>query len=167
MRILGSLEGWNESLRYDYPIGYNDVVLDIGSYIGTFSAEFRKKGASVIEFDTNTICAWTYDGVINIGGSAERASYLSEGEDYPCVDIIKYIDRDIALCKINIEGGEYDLMDHILKSGLQSNVKNFQVQFHKVGDYEQRYNQIADKLTMTHKLSWRQPFVWENWQLIQ
>jgi hypothetical protein len=162
---LGSLEGWNEELRYDYHIGYGDVVLDIGSYKGIFSDRFKQKGASVMEFDTDTKCAWTYDGVINIGGHDERASYLYPGENYPCVDICNYLDTRIALCKINIEGGEYELMNHILGSGLQVNVDNFQIQFHKVEGYQERYDMIADRLSNTHSLTWRQPFVWENWRL--
>lgn len=165
MSILGSLKGWNEDLRYDYDIGHGDTVLDIGSYKGEFSQRFREKGCHVIEFDTNTKCAWIYDGYINIGGRDNKASYLIKGRNYPCVDIIKFIETEIALCKINIEGGEYELMDHILESGLQSNVHNFQIQFHKVGEFEKRYKDIARNLSQTHKLSWRHPFVWENWKL--
>jgi len=165
MRLLGSLTGWNESLRYDYDIGYGDVVLDIGSHKGVFSREFRSKGASVVEFDIHTQLAWLYDGELNIGGSGERATYLQEGKNYPCVDVLRFLDTRVALCKINIEGGEYDLMDYILESGLQKNVENFQIQFHKVGDFEGRYERMAENLTKTHSISWRQPFVWENWRL--
>lgn len=165
MKKLGSLKGWEESIRYDYNI--TGVVLDIGSHNGKFAKEFRKKGCIVQEFDKHTSLAWTYDGVLELSDEGVSSTYLNEGEAYPCEDILKYLNTTIALCKINIEGGEYDLMEYILNSGLQGNVQNFQIQFHRIPKirYKSRYENIAKKLLKTHSITWRQPFVWENWRL--
>ncbi len=165
MKKLGSSDGWDESKRYDYNIKGGDTVLDLGSHKGKFAREYKKKGACVIEFDIDKKCAWTYDGVLNIGGEGVSKTYLSKGKDYPCENILKYLHTEIALCKINIEGGEYELMDHILNSGLQKNVQNFQIQFHRVlEDFQQRYDRIAESLSKTHSITWGHPFLWENWQ---
>lgn len=165
----GDLHGWNENKRYRYQLSPDDTVLDLGSHKGCFSKRIKTTyKCNVIEFDPSlNLCAWTHNGFLNIGGSEASASFLSKGKDYKCVDICNYLNEKIGLMKINIEGGEYDLMDHILNSGLQVNVRNFQIQFHVVTemDYIKRYNAIAEILQQTHFLTWQQPFVWENWQI--
>lgn len=41
----------------------------------------------------------------------------------------KYID-DIGLMKINIEGGEYELLERMIELGIINKVKDIQIQFH-------------------------------------
>lgn len=163
----GDPTGFDENLRYDYDLNENDTVLDIGSHKGEFMERIGKTGCKVIPFDPSiNRCAWVYDGEIAIGGGDDaQASFMYEGEKYKCVDILNYLDQEIALCKINIEGGEYQLMEHILKYGFQKNVENFQIQFHPVVDinYEERYQAICNELSKTHHITWKHPFVWENW----
>jgi len=69
--------------------------------------------------------------------------------------------------KINIEGGEYDLLSYIIGKGLHKSIKNIQVQFHKVDGllWEVRSTSIQRQLMKTHELTWQTPFVWENWSL--
>ena len=43
--------------------------------------------------------------------------------------------------------------------------ENIQVQFHTViEDWQARYDLIASRLSVTHELTWRTPFIWENWR---
>ena len=71
----------------------------------------------------------------------------------------------LDLLKINIEGGEYDLLDHILAEGLQHFMRNIQVQFHDfVPDALPRMTAIQRQLANSHHLTYQFPFVWENWQ---
>lgn len=71
----------------------------------------------------------------------------------------------IDLMKINIEGGEYELLDALLNAELETKVDNIQVQFHKfVKDHQQKYKCIVDRLSDTHYLTYSFPFVWENWK---
>jgi len=75
---------------------------------------------------------------------------------------MEYID----LIKINIEGAEYDLLEHIINEGMIGFIGNLQIQFHSfVEDAEVRMKNIKKKLSQTHKLTWQYPFVWENWEL--
>lgn len=73
----------------------------------------------------------------------------------------------IDLIKINIEGGEYDLLDFILEQECASKFKNIQVQFHTfMPDCEKRRDAIRSGLQRTHKLTYNYDFVWENWERI-
>ena len=89
------------------------------------------------------------------------------------VDIVRFGDflRDhnitrIDLMKVNIEGGEYDLLDYLLETGLIHNIVNLQVQFHDfVPNAAQRMAAIQARLSKTHSLTYQYLFVWENWQL--
>ena len=72
----------------------------------------------------------------------------------------------IDLMKINIEGEEFDLMDHIIENNLHLKIKNFQIQFHDwMPHAEYRRQQILDKLLLTHYPTYQYKFVWENYKL--
>lgn len=74
----------------------------------------------------------------------------------------------IDLLKINIEGGEYDVLPHLIKEGVISRVRNLQVQFHTfIDDAERKRSEIREALAETHKNDWCYEFVWENWSLKQ
>ena len=71
----------------------------------------------------------------------------------------------IDLMKINIEGGEYELLEHLLDAGLVSRVREIQIQFHDfVPGAEARMAAIQGRLAQTHDLTWQYRFVWENWR---
>lgn len=73
--------------------------------------------------------------------------------------------QSIDLMKINIEGGEYELLEHLLDSGFIENITNIQVQFHAfVPNAEERMMKIQQELAKTHFLTYQYLFVWENWQ---
>jgi FkbM family methyltransferase len=74
---------------------------------------------------------------------------------------IEYFD----LIKINIEGGEYDVLPHIIESGYINNINNLQIQFHDFipGATEKR-DSIRCNLKKSHDESWCFPFVWESWK---
>jgi FkbM family methyltransferase len=71
----------------------------------------------------------------------------------------------IDLIKINIEGGEYPLLEHMIVSGWINKVENIQVQFHDfVPDAEKKMKGIKEKLAKTHQLTYEYIYVWENWK---
>jgi FkbM family methyltransferase len=75
-------------------------------------------------------------------------------------------DQMIDLIKINIEGPEYDLVDHMIDTGIVKRFRNIQVQFHNfVPDAEARLTSIREKLKETHDQVWNYDFVWESWRL--
>lgn len=80
----------------------------------------------------------------------------------------KYKIKVVDLLKLNIEGGEYDLLEYLIETDMIKKFKNIQVQFHRsVNAFEARANRIQQALRGTHKLTYQYPFVWENWSLKQ
>lgn len=170
-----SLKHWQdndlEHLRYEYPLKPEDTVLDIGSYQREWGNKIAADyGCKVEYFDAlDQRAAWVFDGDIHMGGSYYYTSmFLPHTSSFKCVDIAGFLQSEMALVKINIEGGEYQLLDYILSSGLMKNVKYLQVQFHIVEgqDYEEAYNSIINRLSLTHKRQWNYPFCWESWERV-
>jgi hypothetical protein len=72
---------------------------------------------------------------------------------------------EVALMKLNIEGAEYDLLEHMIANGTISQVRAIQVQFHlAVPNAERRMEAIQSRLERTHRLTFQYRFVWENWE---
>lgn len=168
-----SLKQWQEEnmelIRYAYDLVPKDAVLDIGSYQREWGKEINNRYGCYVEyFDAlDNRAAWLYDGTLEMGGAYYYTSAFAKDKPYKygCVDIVPYLQKEIRLVKINIEGGEYQLLDYIIEKGLIGNIAELQVQFHLIegADSEKEYNLLAKRLSMTHKLTWRYPFVWENW----
>ena len=73
--------------------------------------------------------------------------------------------QQIDLLKINIEGGEYDLLDYIIATGWAHKINNIQVQFHDYfAEAKQRMEKIQDALSATHYTTYQVEFIWENWK---
>ena len=70
----------------------------------------------------------------------------------------------VDLMKVNIEGGEYELLPRLLETGFVKRIKNIQIQFHDVGvGAASRMEKICRDLSATHKPTYQYRFVWENW----
>ncbi len=106
------------------------------------------------------------------GSSLFTSPHVSKGNsDIPvhikCASEFLKIEKisSIDLIKINIEGGEYDLLDHLIETGVVNQIGNIQVQFHDFApNAESRMSDIQRKLALTHKLTYQYRFVWENWE---
>lgn len=86
----------------------------------------------------------------------ERATTFIQSHKIASIDVMK----------INIEGGEYALLEDLLASGMVERIQNFQIQFHNIPSVQskKRMRQIQRKLKKTHDLTWAfRPYVWENW----
>lgn len=83
------------------------------------------------------------------------------------IDVLDEMKVDyIDLIKINIEGGEFDILPSIIQSAYISKVGNIQVQFHNfVQNAVKLRDDIRHDLRATHKEMWSYEFVWESWKL--
>jgi FkbM family methyltransferase len=183
-----SLAAWQhenlEHIRYEYDLKQESIVVDLGAYQGEWATEIHKRyGCQVVvvepteyirDFKYGPIvnkAAGTHEGKMSFGGRAYYSSIFEQGDhEYDCFDVNKLIEHYevIDLLKVNIEGAEYDVLNHIIGAGLHGRIKNIQVQFHEIAGvpYELWYNEIFGKLKQTHSLTWHYPFCWENWKLI-
>jgi FkbM family methyltransferase len=171
-----------EHLRYEYDLSPSDVVIDIGAHEGEFSQKiFDKYQCKVIAIEpTGYIEKFTdgeiiqkaasdYDGEQSFGGlSLYTSIFEPAAHRYPCFDICTLLEKysDIGLVKVNIEGGEYRLLKHILASGMEKRIRNLQIQFHLIEGQpcERWYMEIAEELASTHVLTWQYPYCWESWR---
>jgi FkbM family methyltransferase len=183
------------SLRLDYPLNADSVVFDVGGFKGDFSAAILGKfncnififepvrdfyGACATRFATDArVACFNFGlgdsdgdfGMINTGD----ASSICLGPS-PCSDLVKVrrfetvfselLITRIDLLKINIEGGEFPLLDHIIASGLILHVNHIQVQFHDfVPLAEHLRMNVRRLLSETHEEVWCFPFIWESWRI--
>lgn len=171
-----------EYLRYEYPdLQPDSVVIDIGAYRGEWASQIRARyGCCVIAVEpTDSIdgwqcetikkAAWLFDGILRFGGAYYYTSAFEDPtHEYECFDVNSLLRRfdEIALLKLNIEGAEYDLLEHIYRGGLMARIRDLQVQFHLVEDEdsEMRYEVISELLLETHSPTWRYAHCWENWR---
>lgn len=72
----------------------------------------------------------------------------------------------IDVLKVNIEGGEFDLLDRIIDSGWLRRTDQLLIQFHEWHPqaYYRRWR-IRRVLARSHELVWDHPWVWESWRL--
>lgn len=182
-----SLQTWQdqrlEYLRYVYDIKKGDIVIDVGAYQGEWGNGMyeRYNCPSIVIEPTEYIrdfrhgqiinkAASTHNGRIQFGGMSYYTSAFENGtHEYECFDINELLNgvSDIAVMKINIEGLEYDLLNHIIAADHHKKIRNLQVQFHQIANlpYEKWYSDIENKLKQTHECTWRYQYCWENWKL--
>ena len=99
---------------------------------------------------------------------------LNQHEDFDDIIEIKDIaslkelnNIAIDLMNINIEGGEYDLLNRLIETKILNNIYNIQIQFHEwypsMKKSKLYRTQIHEKLKKSHKLVYSYDFVWEKW----
>lgn len=195
IRILPYLRADGErTLRLNYDLNINSVVFDVGGYEGRWANDiFSKYQCNIhifepVPFFANNIKKKFEKNkkiyIHQFGLSKEdsnRKIYVDKDgsslfrgknntEEIKLVNLRNFFIQNkidfVDLMKINIEGGEYDLLEELIETGLIKKIKNIQVQFHDfVPNAKKRMKKIQNELETTHKLTYQFPFVWENWLL--
>jgi FkbM family methyltransferase len=184
----------DKTLRLQYNLDSTSIVFDLGGYEGQWSSDIFsmyccyihifepvEKFATKIEqkFSKNNRIFVHKFGLSNMNQKiqifidSDSSSTFKNRASSDTINLIKAIEfiKEYDICridlmKINIEGGEYDLLEHLLDSEFIKNIYNIQVQFHDfVPNAETRMNKIQRELSKTHFLTYQYPFVWENWKL--
>ena len=185
----------DETLRLDYDLSESSVVLDLGGFKGNFANSIYEKYACEIyvfepvksfydiieeKFKSNEKVKPFHYGLSNedkqlsISNTGDASSVYIETEDSEKIElksIVKFIKENnitnVDLIKINIEGGEYEVLESLLESGLISIFKNLQIQFHDfiIENARERMENIQNKLVETHEITYQYDFVWENWKI--
>ena len=187
-----ALEG-DRTLRLEYPLTTSSVVWDVGGYEGQwasdiyaryrckitvfeampdFAAAITARFAANDDITVEAIGIGSHDHTILLSSDADSSSAFKRADrQLPCEvrDVVGHLERsraqDIALMKVNIEGGEYDLLERLIDSGTIERIEHLQVQFHDfVPDAERRMEEIKVALRRTHDLTYEFPFVWEGWE---
>lgn len=186
-------DGGDARFRFDYELKPDSLVLDVGGYEGQWAQDlYARQRCQIhifepvhnyadairnrfadnpdVEVHPFALGARTRQETLSIAGassSAHRRKRSLVEVDFRDVNdwFEKHAVNEIALMKINIEGGEYELLDRILDCGITQMVAAFQIQFHYfVDNAEARMAAIQERLADTHSPTWQYRFIWENWQ---
>ena len=186
----------DQTLRLEFNhLDGDSTVFDLGGYKGDWTAEIDQRYQSktyifepIAEFHA-LICArfasnqrvrpyqfglGARDEQLALGLSADGTGAFAAGAGHETVRIAGIRDfmsaegiEKIDLMKVNIEGGEFELLEHLTATGDIARVRRLQVQFHDfVPDAIQRRAHITRALARTHRQVWCYHFVWEEWQRI-
>jgi len=184
----------DQTLRLDYDLTEESVVVDVGGFVGDWSAAIATRYhpsihifepvAQYIEeirqrFQTSSkvtiypygLAEATSRTEIAIGADASSVT-RKVGTDTEAIELRDaaeilgpIAERGIDLIKINIEGGEYGLLARMLETGLAARCRDIQVQFHPwIDGAVQLRVDLQRRLSATHRLTYEYPFVWENWR---
>lgn len=187
----------DKTLRLNYgDLNEQSVVFDLGGYEGQWASDiYAKYNCFVFIFEpviafaddikerfanNKKIRVFSFglssqNSVVNISLSANASStYKANAKNTQQItlkSVQEFLQNEnitsIDLMKVNIEGGEYDLLDSLIENGFINKIKNIQVQFHDfVPDAEIRMKKIQSQLSKTHETTYQYPFIWENWRLI-
>ena len=187
-----SIDGDN-TLRVDYDLNHDSVVFDLGGYQGSWTQKiYEKYQSNIYVFEPipslyNDMCKKFEHHkkikLFNYGLSDTKKnvkiSLLQDGSSFyidsnntisvgveSIVDFIKKEElKKVDLIKINIEGDEYPILFSLIENNLIGLFDNIQVQFHQFIDNSiVMRNEIRQRLSATHYLTYDYEFVWENWK---
>ncbi|WP_303784436.1 FkbM family methyltransferase [Azovibrio restrictus] len=182
-----------DDVRFQYVLPSGANILDVGGYAGDFAArlielcdanvtvfepvskfaaQIRERFAGDPRVRVHEAGLSDKDEVaeFDLDADASGAFGSSGGQRVQVVlwDAERFLSqcgtKEWHLAKLNIEGGEYALLNQLIETGRIKSIKYIQVQFHlNVPNARQLYKDLAKRLRRTHRLQWRYPFVWESW----
>lgn len=188
------MKPFTEEARYEYPLTYGSLVIDLGFYQGRFTQGiWNKYRCRIMAFEpilnlyeAGKSLTASMSGVsihhFGVGGFTRNEMFTIKGdmtglfadgkskESVIILGIGETLERfnidQADLLKVNIEGMEFELLETILHHRLATRFGNIQVQFHPVvPDAEDRWQSIRNRLLKTHDLTYDAPWVWENYLL--
>ena len=188
-------DGGDEEFRYNFDLTSDSLVLDLGGFKGQWASDiFARYNCRiwifepVRSFEANISRRFQRNKKIEVFpmalGARTRTEIITVGYDGTSLfkksfgvqeviffeDVVAFFqDREvdtIDLVKINIEGGEYELLPRLIESGIIMKIKQIQIQFHNYSpDSELMMKSIENDLLLTHRKTFDYKFVWSNWIL--
>lgn len=186
-------DGGDSRFRFDYELDGQSLVMDLGGYegqwasdiysryrcpimifepVGVFAgriAERFRKNEDIQVFNCGLGAVSRTETIYLHGAGSSTYRKRSNAEEIQIEDVKEWFDEhgisSVQLMKINIEGGEYELLKRLIETGLIESVENIQVQFHNVAvDSSRRMEAIQRDMARTHAPTYQYRFVWENWK---
>ncbi len=192
VRAFRAAHGRGTPERYE-GLKPGDVVLDVGGYRGDWAERMTALyGVTVHVFEPHPrfvghltdrfagrsdvhihgYAMGAAAGTLDLSDDENASSALVasvatvSGEVRPVGQVFKELGLDdVAVVKMNIEGGEYDLLPALIEAGLMERIDRLTVQFHRYSAAQvgQR-DVIRAELARTHDCVWEYPFIWEEWR---
>ena len=180
----------DESLRLDYPLSPESIVVDAGGYEGNFAqAILDRYGSRIVVYEpipafaaaigarfqhdarvtviASGLAGQSGEADLRLDGDASGAS-AKHGPLIACrmtraSEAIESAGA-VDLLKLNVEGAEYGILEDIISSGAVARIRHIQVQFHDIApDSFERMMALRAALLRTHHPAWLFGFVWDSW----
>lgn len=188
------LDHGDQTHRLEYDLDEKSIIFDVGGFEGQWSADiYERYQPSIYIFEPldhyieiikkrfkDNEKVHIYPVALGSADRDESMSILGDASsvfresdevvEIKFLDIISFIKRhnikNIDLIKLNIEGGEYEVLERLIGDGYIGSIVNLQIQFHIVAkDSAKRMKNIQNSLAKTHAKTFDYPLVWEGWQL--
>ena len=185
-----------QNLLYDFNLQKTNTIIDLGGYVGDWTYEiFKRFNCRIFIFEPCSeyydqiekrfkMNSQIKPIMAGLGSSNKKQKIFKDGVSSSVygdfnnseIEIIEIINAKeffeensinrIDLLKINIEGGEFELLEFLIEEKLVDKIDNILVQFHEnlIENANLRMAKIQSKLCETHRLTFQFPFVWENWK---
>ena len=190
-RWQGDSGDYTHSLTYD--LNENSTVIDLGGYTGEWAKEIiNRYNCNVYLVEP---VEESYKILLEKFRSNPKVHILKVGIGIKNTEKVMYVNGDgtsfntetgeaitveirtvesvlnqwnlekIDLLQVNIEGDEYELLQHMIDTGLINKFKNLQVQFHLgIKDAVAKHESICEGLIEKgFKIKYSYPYVWEAW----
>lgn len=178
--------------KTNYPLDSDSIVVDVGGYKGYFSDRIvalynpkivifepvkeyysylkkRYKNNNKVQVLNCGLSDKSSKQKIYLSGDSsslfKRSSKTEEVVLKEAANILKKYNT-IDLMSINIEGAEYQLLDHLIKTGIIKKINFLQVQFHQfIPNSKNLRRLLIRKILKTHGIGYSYPYVWESFEL--
>ena len=185
------LRDGGEGLRWrGVSLNPQDVALDFGGFRGDYAAKLRRRfDCSVHVFEPIPVhveelrrrfgddpkvtvhgyAVGSSTGTLemHVDGDASGAFVSGPPTQVPVLameTVARQLPERIALAKLNIEGGEFDLLPAMAASGVLARTARLLVQFHAVTSQPDQDRELCRQmLARDHECDGDYPWVWESW----
>lgn len=184
----------DKAMRLEYDLSTSALVLDVGGYEGQWASDIVARfGCRVHVFEPvpqyalkierrfarNPLVTVHPFGLsvedarvhANLAGDSTSHVRSRSGDDITielrgAEAVFRDLDiKHVDLMKLNIEGAEYALLDHLIETGLINRIADLQVQFHDLGaGSAEDVTRLRARLAASHDPTFVFDFVWENWR---
>jgi hypothetical protein len=183
--------GGDDLLVRGFHLTSESTVVDFGGYLGDWSHAInsiyqpklyivepvdqfciklrtRFQSCANVQILPFAIADHSFKSDIAINGDA--TSSFGKGTRHPIIfepfeELYKVVSTTtIDLACINIEGGEYDLLDLLISEGHITMFRTLLLQFHEVDTQSVRLRgDLELRLLQSHNLTFNYPLVWQRW----
>lgn len=185
--------GGDENYLHNVPINDGDIVVEVGGFMGVYSEAISKRYLAKIfvlepikkyydylclKFaDNPRVTVLNYglgkDGHFEFGLSDSGTGLFSKSEQKETVLLKSFKSfltehnlNKIDVMAINIEGGEYELLEQLLSTDFIHKIKRLYIQFHLIdSESVTKRHKLRELLRKHHSEIFCFPFIWEGWIL--
>ena len=187
-------DGWNTLITEGFDLDADATVLDFGGYVGNWSAKILALyGCNIhifepvpeyihelrlrfgqdprVQIHPFAVGLSARTEVFNVAkdGTGQFAQGSRQPVSFVAADLLDdFLPPSVNLAAINIEGGEYELIEALDGAGRLGSIQDVVIQFHAVPnrrEAERKRNDSRLRLQQTHNLCWSYDFVWEYWKI--